>query len=174
MREDQIFRRGLTLKMNISFLFPTSLKLGSFDQIIVIYLLLEYINNDGLTNEDFGEINRQLLDNGNGRIEKVHLMKSYERNSGMDYQFLSNNLPNFISESLKQVEEYRIKMQSIFGSNLSNRLNSNQILNNQSIKFVQRPKTPIELVGKSNEKHLSNLLSNSIIDKSDGLFISFN
>ena len=75
------------------------------------------------------------------------------------------NLSIIIEESLKLVEEYREKSENDLMKNISNK---NILLNNETIKFVQRPKTPIELIEKSTEISLSNLISNSILDKSDG------
>ena len=75
---------------------------------------------------------------------------------------------NFVrEESLQQTEQYRSKFRVTY--------NDFQPLNvsSQSKEFPSRPTIPVELIGKSHENHSTNILTNSDLNKSDGLFFLF-
>jgi hypothetical protein len=86
------------------------------------------------------------------------------------------NISNLIEESLKQVDEYRFKIKNSLIEQISNENSKqlNEIKDKNLFKFPQKPNIPIELIGKSNENRLTNLITNSNLNKSDGfLFIFF-
>ena len=118
------------------------------------------------------------IDNINRLIKRINRTHSMHKNSQIRLgTFL--NVSDIIEQSLKQIDEYRLKIKSSLLEKLtnkpSNQLNeNNQIKTNTLINLPQRPKTPIELIGKTNESDLINLLKNSNIDKIDGNFILFN
>jgi len=123
-----------------------------------------------LSNIGVGEINSSLkyrsesTDNLNRTMKKVHRLQSIHRNS----QIRSEFLPNLIEESLKQIDEYRLKMKNSLLEQMSIK-DSNEM--NSLFKFPPKPEIPIELIGKSNENNLNNFISNSNVDKSNGLFL---
>ena len=112
-------------------------------------------------------------ENFNKKIGKSELIDSTNQNPSERLI----NLENLMEESMKQTDQYRLKFENSLIKQISNDnlKQFNPMKTNQLVQFPSRPKTPIELIGKSNENHLTNLITNSEINKSDGLFclISF-
>jgi hypothetical protein len=110
-------------------------------------------------------------DNLNRIIKKVNRVESIQQINSKFYK----NISHLIEESLKQIDEYRSKIKNSLFEKLSNENSKelNEIKDKNLIKFPQRPNIPIELIGKSNEHHLTNLITNSDLNKSDGSFLFY-
>ena len=140
--------------------------------------LLESIDNSGsikvVTNVGVGGMNSSLKstnesnDNINRTTKKLSRVQSIQRHSQIRGGIFIN-LFDLIEQSMKQIDEYRLKIQTSLNEQTLNQLNeTNSIKTNSLFKFPPRPKIPDELIGKSDEKNLTDLILNSNIDKSDG------
>jgi len=83
------------------------------------------------------------------------------------HQIMFLNISNLIEESLKQVDEYRFKIKNSLIKQISNEnfKQLNEIKDKNLFKFPPKPNIPIVLIEKSNENRLTNLITNSNLNK---------
>lgn len=75
---------------------------------------------------------------------------------------------SLMEESLQLTEQYRAK----FENSRVMYENFKPLNSTQSVQFPSRPAIPIELIGKSLKNHSNDILTNSDLNKSDGLLCS--
>ncbi|CAF1507224.1 unnamed protein product, partial [Rotaria sordida] len=104
-------------------------------------------------------------DNLNRLMKKINRVESTYQYSKIRSQILLN-ISHLIEQSLKQIDEYRFKIENYLFHIISNKnstiLNQTNYIKDKSfIKFPQRPSIPIELFQKTNQFDLNYFINYS-------------